>query len=134
MANEATLVWRLQDAIPFTVSNTTGIEKGAVLKMSDPMTAATTTAAADIIAGIAASEKVANDGKTTLGVYRKGIFKMTLSGACVVGDILGTDAVANMVKKVTNVSGCKVLGYALETGASGETIMVELNIGANGQS
>lgn len=134
MAQEATLVYETEIPIPFTCSNTTGIEKGTVLKMSDPMTAAIATAAGDIIAGIAATEKIANDGKTKVSVYRRGIFKMYLSGACTVGDALQTDDNGvNYVKRVSvSVSGSRVIGYALETGATGETILVDVNVCSGG--
>ena len=130
MANEATLVFETSKPIPFTVANGTGIEKGSLLKMTDPFTAIINSATLNDIAGIAAEEKIASDGKTTLGVYRTGIFKMTLSGSCTVGDALCNDASVNMVKRAAqNLSGSKCLGYALETGATGETILVELKIG-----
>ena len=132
MANEATLIYEIGPAIPFSVVNGTGIEKGALLQLVDPMTASGSQAAAMAIAGIAASEKIASDGKTKLGLYRSGIFKMTLSGACLAGDGLVADAVKNMVKKAIACSGSDVLGYALETGASGETILVDVRIGAGG--
>lgn len=131
MANEATLLYELQPAIPFTVADGAGIEKGAVLKATDPMTAASADGTDDVVAGIAASEKIASDGKTKLGVYRRGIFKMYLSGSCSVGDPLGTIATfTNFVasnKNTANLSGSQVLGTALETGTNGDTIMVELN-------
>ena len=139
MANEAVLVFKLQEAIPFTVANATGIEKGAVCKMTSPMTAIISSANNDIIAGIAASEKVASDGKTKLGIFRRGIFKMALSGLCTVGDPLCSTATAwpNYVNTAgTTMSGSKVLGFALETvsAASGTTCLVDLNIGVGGQA
>ena len=39
MANEAQLYFETAQAIPFTVADGTGIEKGALLKLEDPMTA-----------------------------------------------------------------------------------------------
>ena len=38
------------------------------------------------MAGFAAEEKIASDGKTTLGVYMDGIFKATASGAINIGE------------------------------------------------
>lgn len=132
MAEEATLVFRTAQPIPFTCSNTVGIEKGTVLKLSDPMTVAASDGAFDIVAGIAASEKIANDGKTMIPVYRQGIFKMYLSGACVVGATLGTSSDANNVATFLNtLSGARVIGTALETGATGETILVDVNVTGN---
>ena len=50
MANEATLIVETELPINFTVANATGIEKGALLKITDPMTAALSDGAADRIA------------------------------------------------------------------------------------
>lgn len=52
MANEATLWMETELPIPFTVAEATGIEKGTVCKMTDPMTAAAATADNDVFAGI----------------------------------------------------------------------------------
>ena len=136
MANEATLIFETALPIPFTVANETGIEKGTLLKMTDPMTAIAVAAAKDVVAGIAAEEKIASDGKTKLGVYRRGIFKVSLSGACTVGDPLVTSSTLNNIVTTNlsgtdSLSGAKIIGYALETGATGETILMELNIHAS---
>jgi hypothetical protein len=131
MANEHTLIFETTTPIPFTCADATLIERGALLKMTDPMTAIIVSAAVDSIAGVAAEEKIANDGHTKISVYRGGIFKATLSGSCVVGDALVNDVVPNMVKTATGLteyqlSGSKILGIALETGATGESILYEL--------
>lgn len=130
MANEATLVYELESPLPFTVANATGVERGSLMKLTDPRTAIITSAANDTFAGVLASEKIASDGKTTASVYRRGIFKMTLSGSCTVGDALVTDSAVNHVKKCpdyTTLSSANLVGIALETGTTGETILVELN-------
>ena len=136
MANELVLVFRTNEPIPFTVANATGIEKGALLALTDPMTAATVTGTYDIVAGVAASEKIASDGKTKLAVYRHGIFKAIASGSIVAGDPVSSaaDGAAHFINYVcpsnaANCSGSKVLGYALETAAAGETFLFDLNIG-----
>lgn len=129
MANEWTLLVETGPQIPFTVANATGISKGAVLKLTDPMTGALSAGAGDLVAGILGSEKIASDGTTEIGVYRDGIWKATLSGSCTVGDPLETSATTNMVKTATLLSGSKVIGIALETGTTGETIKLELRPG-----
>jgi hypothetical protein len=130
MANEAVLIFETELPIPFTCADGTGIEKGAILKMTDPMTASASTGAVDVFAGICAEEKVANNGCQKVPVYRGGIFRVTLSGSCLAGDILCTSETANMVKKSqSTISGSKAVGFALETGATGETIMFELRPG-----
>ena len=134
MANEAVLVFKIEEPIPFTVANATGIEKGALCVMSDPMTAATASATTSICAGIAASEKVASDGKTKLGIYRHGIFKVYLSGACTIGAPLTCIPEAShpnymIIAAASTCSGSKTWGYALETGADNETILMDLSPG-----
>lgn len=137
MAYEHTLIFETSTPIPFTVADGAGIEKGALLKITDPMTAIIVSGAVDSIAGVAATEKIASDGNTKIAVYRGGIFKATLSGSCVVGDALVNDAVANMVKTASGLtemqlSGSKILGIALETGSTGESIYYELGISSQG--
>lgn len=140
MAYEAVLIHELEPAIPFTVADSGGIEKGALLKITDPMTAAASAANADVIAGIAASEKITNDGKVKLGVYRRGVFKMTATGAVVVGNpvMAGTtganddNLVIVAVGTLGSASGARTIGTALETVAAGETFLVDVNVGAAG--
>lgn len=126
MANEATLMIETHLPIPFTVADGAGIEKGSILTMTDPMTAAAhTTGQEDIVAGIAAAEKIASDGKTSLAVYRGGIFKMLCSGSITVGDAVMTSNVANTIE-TCGVNAEDILGIALETATDGQTLLVEL--------
>jgi len=139
MTNEAVLLYELEPPLPFTVADGTGIEKGAVLKMSSPRTAALATATTDMIAGVAATEKIANDGVTSLGVYRRGWFKMAVSGAATIGQALTIqDAAAPNYNWVTSgsmiSSGSTILGYALESTTTSGTIAVDLNIGGSAVS
>ena len=130
MANEAVLIYELQSPIPFTVANGTGIEKGAVLKLTDPMTASAPTTSGSQIAGIAASEKIASDGKVKLGVYRQGIFKVSLSGSCNAGDPAIIDGISpNYFRTYDNLlelSGSAIAGIFFESGTDGETVLMEL--------
>lgn len=137
MANEATLIVETKLPYSFTVADGAGIEKGAVLKLADPMTASAANGLSDFCAGIAAAEKINGDGKTHLSVYDEGIFRVTLSGACTVGESLvcaggASSATQNKVSRnISVLSGARILGYALETGADGETILMKLNIQNN---
>jgi hypothetical protein len=130
MVNEAVLVTRIGHPINFLCGNNNAIEKGAVLKLVDPMTASGGTIVSnDLVAGICASEKISGNGSTSVSVYREGIFRMVVSGACLVGDAVGTTAGGlNQVTSflTTVLSGARVLGIALESGATGESILVEL--------
>lgn len=131
MANEAVLVIETGLPIPFTVANGTGIEKGALCALTDLMTAATSTAEADLVAGIAASEKIASDGKVKLGMYREGYFRVIASGSIAVGDPVaidgdGTQNYTYSVVGTETLSGSRVLGIAMETAADEETYLIQL--------
>jgi hypothetical protein len=136
MTNEATLFYELEPAIPMTCSNTTGIEKGTFLKLDDPMTVSISAANEDVVGGIAKEEKIASDGKTSIGVYRHGVFKVTASGSVAVGDLLGLagrDGDLNKVYSITGTqtiaaSGSRIVGSSFETATDGETFLMELNI------
>jgi hypothetical protein len=130
MANEATLIYELEPPIPFTVADNTGIEKGAILKLTDPMTASLADGDGDIIAGIAAEEKIADDGKTKLGVYRRGIFKVLAGTAITVGQAVDTHAATGATNEVAAIgaAGDNMMGIALETAADTDTFLMELKI------
>lgn len=136
MANEAVLIWEIGPGIPFTCSNSVGIEKGTLCKMTDPMTAALSAASNDMLAGISKTEKVANDGKVKITILREGIFKMYASGAINVGQAVTSAADANYPNYVkqaaVTASGAAILGYALETAATTETFLVYVNVGCGG--
>ena len=124
MANEAVIIFETHVPIPFICSTTTAVEKGTVMKMADPFTASASTGNADIIAGIAAEEKLnPNDGH--IAVYRGGIFKMIASGSITCGEPLVTAAPSNgVVTAATNAE--VIIGIALETATLGETFLMEL--------
>lgn len=126
MANEAVLYRETHLPEQFTCADGAGIEKGTVLKLSDPNTVAASSADNDIFAGIAAEEKIASDGNTKIAVYTRGIFKMVVSST---GSTVGVNQVikgANTIGDYTTLDGEKgyVVGKALETGTNGETILV----------
>lgn len=130
MANEATLYVQTHQPINFTVADGATIEKGTWLALTDPMTAIAHSAANQPIAGIAYREKIASNGQTKLAVMRRGIIRATLSGSCTVGDALVMDASVNMVKTAPNnitLSGANIVGVALETGTTAQTILMDLN-------
>lgn len=133
MAWEASMREFLENPMDFTVADGTAITKGTILKMTDPRTAIIVSAAGDTIAGIAARDKVANDGRTRLAVYRRGIFDMYASGAITVGMPVAASATPNFVAQAgVTVSGAGVIGHALETASDGELIQVYVNVGIGG--
>lgn len=135
MANEATLMVETEPAIIMTAADGTGIEKGAVCKLADSLTASISDGDEDYVAGIVKTEKIASDGTTSVAVYRKGIFEMTASGSITAGQAVATHASSggsNVVAVATATAvGGKTLGIALETASEGERILVELNPGCN---
>jgi len=135
MANEAVLMVELELPIMMTVDNTEAIPKGTLLELVDPFTASAHDGDEDKFAGVAAEEKIANDGKTKIAVYRRGIFKMTCVAAiATIGAVVALSATANKVKisDATCLSSIG-LGTALEvTGGADETFLVDLNIGIGG--
>lgn len=130
MALETTLVYETMPPIPFTCADGTGIAKGALLELSDPMTVAVTNGDTDAIVGIAAEEKIASDGKTTIGVYMHGIFKGfagaagTTAGQGIITDT-GTGAANELVN--ADVNSEHIVGRALETAADTESFLFLLN-------
>ena len=132
MANEATLVIETELPIPMTCAEATGIEKGTLLKISDPFTVAAHASDEDYVGGVAATEKIASDGKTKIAVYRGGIFKVTASGSITAGQTVALSTSLNCVKvsDATCVSS-KTFGIALETATTTETLLVDLRPGCN---
>lgn len=118
MALETSLLYELELPVPFTCADGTGIEKGALLILTDPMTVATTTGDTDEIIGIAAHEKIANDGKVTIGVYLRGIFKGFAGAAGVTaGQAIISDTATGAANELVNadVNSESLVGIALET-------------------
>src|SRR3990167_2107227 len=120
MANEATLFFQTAPPINFTVANATAITKGSVLRLTDEFTASAATEDYDLIAGIAATDKIASDGVTKLALYRQGVFVMTLSGSGNVGDAVGVFGDGSNKVGVLDVtgqtlSGSRVLGTLFST-------------------
>jgi len=136
MALEWTLDTELEPAVMFTCANGTGIEKGALLKLTDPMTVIINSGDIDACIGIAAEEKVANDGKTSIGVIMRGIFICTAGGSITVNDLLMNNAAAGAVNEVitatTGAVGTHAFALALETASDTNTLKVLFNAGMAG--
>jgi len=129
MALEAVLIIETELPISMTCADGAGIEKGTILTLSDPFTVAGCTTDNAIVGGIAAEEKIANDGKTTIAVWRRGIFRGTVGLAgCTVGDALITDCNTGDPNEivVADDSSENILGTALETATDLQTFMFEL--------
>ena len=121
-----------ENPIDFTVADGTGIPKGTLLKLTDPRTAIAASGGGDMIAGIAAVEKVASDGQTRISVWRKGVFDMLSDGTIAIGGPVMADGTDNQVIASTGVTGAAQIGYALEAASDGETFQVLVNVGGSG--
>jgi hypothetical protein len=130
MALECTLVHELALPVPFTCADGGAIPKGSLLMLSDPYTVAITTGDTDPIIGIAAEEKIANDGKTSIGVYLYGIFKGfaglagVVAGMAIISDT-ATGAANELV--VADVNSEHIVGRALETATDTESFLFLLD-------
>ena len=129
MANEAVLKVETHLPVNFTCSTQVTIEKGAICKMTSPMTAVLADGDDDIVAGIAQSEKLAAETtQNSIAIYRGGIFRVTVSDSVSAGDPVttgGATGLANYVfKAATNAEN--VLGIMLEDGTAGQTKLMEL--------
>lgn len=131
MANEAQIIELVEGGVPLrmTVANATAIAKGTLLKVVDPRTAQATSENNDAFIGVAASEKVANDGSTSLDVYTKGIFIMRASSTTAEGDVLKISG-ANTVLKAGTVNFYKrIVGTALSACSGAGDIIVFMGHG-----
>jgi len=136
MANEAVL--RMEKSLPenFTCADGTGIEQGAILKLSDPNTAALADGDEDYVAGICATEKIADDGTTSVSVHTDGLFDIYVSGSVTAGQAVATSASTTgsniCVAATATAVGCKTLGIAREDhSGNASQILVELKPGCN---
>lgn len=132
MANEAVIIELNpnRNAENFTVADGTGISKGCLLKVADAHTASAAAGKQEAVAGIAAAEKEANDGATTLGVYVPGsghIFDLYADDNITTGQAVHISGANKIGAGVNNDfrSGA-YLGRALEDATQGETIRVRV--------
>ena len=132
MADEAIIVELLGnkgDPVRYTCDDTIRIEKGAVMELTSPRTVITNSAAGKPLVGIAASEKVADDGQTSIAVYTNGIFQLKCATTqCEIGQFVISAAAGNTVKVAATLdqeTGWEI-GTAMETIAIGNTGMVRV--------
>lgn len=128
MANEAVCIIAPTRFHNYTIADGTAIVKGTVLAMSDPNTAAASSADNDVFAGIAMEEKTANDGKVTMAAALDGVWALVATAAAITVGNQVTIGGANTVKIYTTLDDEKgyVVGRALETTSGSESIMVRL--------
>ena len=133
MSDKTTLMVETELPVMFKVADGAGIEKGAILQLTESMTAIINSGSGQKIAGIAAAEKIANDGITMIPVYLGGIFKGIAGASVSIGVGLMIDGTVNKIITSTGVSGASQLGYALEApSGANQTFIFRLNIGGSG--
>ena len=129
MALEAELYYELELPVPMTCANGAGIEKGALLKLNDDATVTTSGADSDHIVGIAANEKIANDGVVKIGVYLRGIFiGFAGTDGVLVGEAIRMDSAA--AANEFSVAGANeegIIGTAWATATDGQKFKFLLN-------
>lgn len=133
MANELVIIELLGnkgDPVRYTVADGTGIAKGSLLQLTDPRTASAHSGIDQPIVGVAAAEKVASDGSTSLAVYTNGIFDITAAaaGTASVGVEVAGSATANMSTPAdaNDLLQNSTIGMILEAQANNEVCAVRI--------
>ena len=117
----------------YTIADAASVSKGTLLALSDPRTAAASTGATLVFAGVAAESHSPNIGVTTISAWTQGVFEAAASLAIGIGTpITGNTTKATDLNYVAAasvlMSGASVIGYALEDATTAETINVRLNL------
>ena len=116
--------------IRFAVQDAVAIEKGSLLELdADRRVIVATTDNAPFV-GIAAAEKVANDGALTISAYTDGIFDiLSDSGTDVRGSLMAVSAADNVIQTAdaTDLLQGSYVGHYLEAGSNAGTEAVRVN-------
>ncbi|MCK9371354.1 DUF2190 family protein [Candidatus Dojkabacteria bacterium] len=135
MANEAVIIelgFNGGRPIERTCLDAVGITKGALLQLQDPNTASGANldaASGQAFAGIAAMDKVASDGSTTISCYTSGVFDLKCNAS--VGITAGAPVClsgTNLIRVAAagDLLTGAVIGYAEETASASEVVRVRL--------
>lgn len=130
MADEHRLLIETHIPIPFTKSTSEAVEQGAILKMTNPMTATVGTGDGDVCAGVVHTEVTAAEASPTVSIYRGGIFEATAGVAGVtLGEGIQMDASSSPVNRLVDadVDSEQIVGVCMKTAASGNKFIYELN-------
>lgn len=116
------------DRIPYTVATGGAIAKNAVCTLTTPMTVTNQTAADVPIAGVAAEEKTATDGKVTISIITNAVIKCKVKTDVTVGIMVSMDADDGTIDDATatDIENGIYLGWALETATGGEFAAVRM--------
>ena len=119
------------DRIPYIVADASAIPKGSYLELTDNMIVIAHAGNVDTpIVGIAAHEKVANDGHTEITAITNAVIKCTVlaGGSATLGDHVSMGNAAGEVNLSTTLDAEKgwSVGYSLQTAAAAETVFVRM--------
>ena len=123
-------IWRLLgnegDRVPFNVADGSTINTGDFLELADNMVVTAHAGNVDTpIVGIAAHDKVANDGHLFITGITNCIFKATIlaGGSCTIGDFVSMGNAAGEVNLSSSLDFEKgwSVGRAFTNGAAGHT-------------
>jgi hypothetical protein len=133
MADEAAIIELLGnkgDPVRYTVADGNAVAKGTLMYLSGDRTISAHSGQGQDFVGIAATEKVADDGQVTLAVYTNGIFDLTDSGSGItLGDAVKLGATANEIATADDNTAQQmpeIVGIALETASANEVIAVRV--------
>jgi hypothetical protein len=138
MANEAVIIelygQPTGEPLNYYVPNGLAVEKGSLMKFSGSATAkeVAKSHAADVgvnFAGIAATEKVAGDGTTHIGLWTKGLFDLYFGNIVISPGQYCMISGANTVAEITSaalLSGCAIVGTLQEPVTTAGTYVVKL--------
>ena len=128
MALEAQLIYELEPAVYFACALGTAIPKGTFVTINNENIVVISTADSACI-GITAEEKVATtDGKITIAVYLRSIFKVFVgAGTATVGMAAVIDATATNEVDDAAVNSENIVGRFLGTAADTESVMMLLS-------
>ena len=131
MANEGIEVYERNIAIDYTFNDDTAVEKGTLMILKDEMSVSKHSGIDQRFAGIAAEEKTANSGTNAIGIKDDGVWKLTLSGVCGIGNLLALADAANQVYAPAaggaQVSKENFVGNSLANATDGQSILVKIN-------
>lgn len=117
--------------IRYSCADGVTIPKGSLLQINSDRTVLIHAAIDKPIAGIAAHEKVASDGATTIAVYTNGIFDLTAAAAGVtaLGALCAGSGTPNMITVAdgTDILQSSDVGMCLEAHGNDEVAAVRIN-------
>ncbi len=130
MALEAKLIYELEPMVPFDCAEATTIEKGSFVKITDENIVAITDGDTDAIIGITGEEKKGGDGRTSVGVYLRGVFKVFVGAAgATVGLAAISDTGTGAANELVNadINSENIVGRFLGTATDTQSVMFLLN-------